>query len=152
MKRTPFRSKAPALALQVGRERAPLRPIRAVAPREPVFNPQPKREYVRSEALMCAYRLLECQHCGVDDGTVCGAHSNWTIHGKCKGKKADDNRCASLCFRCHSELDQGSELMEADRQSRWFAAHQSTVHNMVSRGIWPIAAIIPNTEWPEAWK
>jgi hypothetical protein len=89
----------------------------------------PKREYVRSEPLMRAYRLIPCQHCGVQDGTVCGAHSNWAEHGKGKSIKADDNRCASLCFTCHGMLDQGSILGKAERYALWCIAHSRPCAN-----------------------
>lgn len=103
----------------------------------------PKREYIRSEALMRAYRLIHCQHCGRDDGTVCGAHSNWGEHGKGKSIKADDNRCASLCFTCHGMLDQGSILGRAERQALWAVAHQKTVRELTARGLWPAGVPVP---------
>jgi hypothetical protein len=51
--------------------------------------------YVRSPALMKAYRLICCQHCGRDDGTVCGAHSNWAVHGKGRSIKASGSSGSS---------------------------------------------------------
>jgi hypothetical protein len=96
-----------------------------------------KRAYVRSAALMKAYRLIPCQNCGTDDGTVCGAHSNWAVHGKGKSIKADDNRCASLCSTCHGKLDQGSRLSEYERKALWWGANVHTFEELQKRGLWP---------------
>jgi hypothetical protein len=75
---------------------------------------------------------------------VCGAHSNWAVHGKCKSKKADDNRCASLCWVCHSLLDQGSRLTEDERKAQWWGAHVKTVMELAARGLWPPGVPVPN--------
>lgn len=91
----------------------------------------PKTAYVRSPALMKAYRLLSCQNCGADDGTVCGAHSNWAEHGKGRGIKASDDKCASLCFTCHSALDQGNASKELKRDM-WFRAHTKTIDGLIA--------------------
>jgi hypothetical protein len=109
-------------------------------------QPAPKRDYIRSEALMRAYRLIPCQHCGKDDGTVCGAHSNWQAHGKGKSIKADDNRCASLCFTCHGMLDQGSILGGPERAALWWIAHLKTVAELQRRGLWPAGVPVPSLE------
>ena len=107
---------------------------------------KPKREYVRSKPLMRAYRRINCQNCGVYDGTVCGAHSNWAVHGKGGHIKADDNRCASLCFKCHSALDQGGGMTREQRQSLWWAAHKKTITILVTKGLWPAGVPIPTTD------
>lgn len=104
-----------------------------------------KRCYVRSDALMAAYRLIPCQHCGRDDGTVCGAHANWSIFGKGGHIKADDNRAASLCAACHVPvLDQGSRLSRAERKAMWWAAHVRTVLELMRQGLWPAKAPVPD--------
>lgn len=95
------------------------------------FKPRPKTQYIRSPALMKAYRLLPCQHCGADDGTVCGAHSNWSEHGKGRGIKASDDKCASLCFACHSWLDQGSGD-GYEKRAMWDAAHTKTHEALIA--------------------
>jgi hypothetical protein len=107
----------------------------------------PKRDYVRSPSLMKAYRAIPCQHCGIDDGTVCGAHANWSVFGKGGHIKADDNRAASLCARCHVPiLDQGSHLTRDERKAMFWAAHVRTVERLVHLGLWPASAPIPDTE------
>lgn len=96
----------------------------------------PKHEYVRSKRLLENARLIPCQHCGADDGTVVAAHTNWG-GGKGRGIKADDNLIASLCFACHSSLDQGSHMNYMERYSMWSNAHERTVIELTNQGLWP---------------
>lgn len=81
----------------------------------------------RNQKLLEAVRESPCQHCGVNDGTVCAAHSNQLRDGKGRGLKAHDYRIASLCFKCHSELDQGRDLSREERVNMWENAHRATV-------------------------
>ncbi|MGJ7497483.1 hypothetical protein ACSFA8_20745 [Variovorax sp. RT4R15] len=104
----------------------------------------PKRVAIRSKALLEACRQIPCQHTGVSDGTVCAAHSNWAEHGKGKSLKADDNRVAALSYAAHAMLDQGSRLARDERRSMWWAAHVSTVRELVKRGLWPSNVPIPD--------
>lgn len=107
---------------------------------------RPKREYVRSPSLRESYRLIPCQHCGADDGSVCCAHSNWSVHGKGGGIKADDSRGASLCHNCHILiLDQGKDLDQDQRKAMWWGAHVKTLHLLRRRGLWPSHILIPDT-------
>ena len=55
------------------------------------------------------------------------AHSNQLRDGKGRSIKAHDYRIAALCFRCHSELDQGSKMSKEDRVDIWEMAHRKTV-------------------------
>lgn len=106
---------------------------------------RPKQDYVRSDALMAAYRLIPCQHCGKSEhGKVCGAHSNWAVHGKGGGVKASDDRAAALCDECHVPiLDQGSKLTKKQRQAMWWRAHTRTVMELVARRLWPTDVPVP---------
>ena len=114
--------------------------------------PVPKFSYVRSKVLMAAYRKIECQHCGKNDGTVCGAHSNWAIHGKGRSIKASDIYCASLCTECHAELDQGPKWSETERKFIWWRAHCATVTRLLWLRLWPHGTIRPNViDWPKEW-
>lgn len=101
------------------------------------MNAIPKFPYVRSKKLLEACRRIPCQHCGVRDGTVCAAHSNQSIHGKGRGVKASDIYIASLCFTCHSNLDQGREGSREYRAGLWNAAHEKTVAMLNKLGLWP---------------
>jgi hypothetical protein len=96
-----------------------------------------KTDYIRSKKLREAYRLIPCQNCGREDGTVCCAHSNWSEHGKGKSIKACDTRGASLCSTCHHAIDQGSELTGEERRAMWEAAHQRSVVELRALGLWP---------------
>jgi hypothetical protein len=96
---------------------------------------RPKHKYFRSPKLMKLYRVIACQNCGTEDGTVCGAHANWGF-GKGMAVKADDTKCASLCFSCHSMLDQGSKLTKEERQDLWNKAHKKTINELKSQGLW----------------
>ena len=104
----------------------------------------PKTNYIRSNKLMQAYRKIPCQHCGIDDGTVCGAHSNQSKHGKGRGIKASDVFCASLCHSCHMEVDQGRSMTRADREFVWNEAHRRTVSELMRLDLWPVGIPMEN--------
>lgn len=105
-----------------------------------------KYNYVRSTKLMQAYRKIPCQACGIDDGTVCGAHSNQAEHGKGRGIKASDDQAASLCHRCHMEVDQGRSMSRSERIRVWTEAHVKTVKELVERGLWPRDVPVPDNK------
>jgi hypothetical protein len=111
------------------------------------FNPQPKHDYVRSPALLVACRSLQCQHCGRggEFAGVVGSHSNWTPHAKGFGIKASDQFIASLCTRCHHEIDQGSRLSERERKALWWQAHCGTVRLLTRLHLWPAGVPVPDT-------
>lgn len=81
----------------------------------------------RNKKLLEIVRQSPCQNCGAQDGTVCAAHSNQLRDGKGRGIKAQDHRIAALCFRCHSELDQGTKMSRAERVELWEEAHRKTI-------------------------
>jgi hypothetical protein len=89
----------------------------------------------RNQKLLEAARELECQHCGANDGTVVAAHSNQLRDGKGRSIKAHDYRIASLCYRCHSDLDQGSKMSKQERLDMWEEAHRRTIGLLFERGI-----------------
>lgn len=91
---------------------------------------------------MHAYRKIPCMNCGVDDGTVCGAHSNWG-NGKGMGIKSSDY-CASLCRACHFEIDQGHRLSKDERLTLWTRAHHKTVRELLAQGLWPMDVPVPD--------
>ena len=81
----------------------------------------------RNKKLLELIRVIPCQHCGLQDGTVVAAHSNQLRDGKGRGIKAHDYRVAALCYRCHSELDQGNKLTKEERVQMWEEAHRNTI-------------------------
>jgi hypothetical protein len=78
---------------------------------------------------------MPCQNCGIDDGTVVAAHSNQMRDGKGKGIKAHDYRIAALCYKCHSELDQGATMSREERVTMWEDAHRRTIGELFSRNL-----------------
>ena len=88
----------------------------------------------RNKRLLEIVRNFPCQHCGIDDGTVVAAHSNQLRDGKGRGIKASDFRIASLCFSCHSELDQGKNLSKQERIEMWEEAHRKTIGLLFDNG------------------
>lgn len=93
------------------------------------------KKMYRNRKLLDAARELPCQHCGIEDGTVVAAHSNQMRDGKGRSLKASDYRIASLCFKCHSELDQGAHMSRAERLEMWEDAHRRTIGLFFERGI-----------------
>ena len=89
----------------------------------------------RNKKLLEACREIECQACGKYDGTVCAAHSNQQIHGKGTGIKASDAMVASLCFTCHTELDNGKIYNKQERIDLWNEAYMKTIRVMIERKI-----------------
>jgi len=88
----------------------------------------------RNKRLLETARKLPCCHCGREDGTVVAAHSNQLRDGKGKGIKSSDFRIASLCFACHSELDQGKNLSKQERIEMWEEAHRKTIGLLFENG------------------
>jgi hypothetical protein len=119
--------------------------VRVTMGRNETFSPQPKFTYYRSTKLQLACRSIPCQCCSRTEG-VHWAHSNWAVHGKGGQTKASDQFVASMCWLCHRELDQGSDLLECDRQAVWWWAHRKTVRLLVSLDRWPDDVPVPDTE------
>ena len=88
----------------------------------------------RNKKLLEVVRESECQHCGVEDGTVCAAHANTAAAGKGMGIKAHDFLVAALCFRCHMELDQGKNMTKDERAEMWQNAHNRTISWLFQSG------------------
>jgi len=87
----------------------------------------------RNKRLLEVVRQLPCQHCGIEDGTIVAAHSNQLRDGKGRGLKAHDYRIAALCFKCHTELDQGAIWSKAERVSVFEDAHRKTIGELFER-------------------
>ena len=88
----------------------------------------------RNKKLLELLRESPCQCCGIEDGTVVAAHSNQLRDGKGKGIKAHDYRTASLCIRCHFELDQGNGMSKEERREMWEEAHRKTIGWLFENG------------------
>ena len=81
----------------------------------------------RNQRLWEIVRNSPCQNCGTQNGTICAAHSNQLRDGKGRSLKAHDFRVAALCFRCHSNLDQGYQMDKEERRELWEEAHRKTI-------------------------
>lgn len=88
----------------------------------------------RNNKILQIARHSPCQICGIEDGTIVGAHSNQLRDGKGKGIKAHDYRVAYLCHHCHSQLDQGHELTKQQRIYVWDEAHRKTIGWLFEQG------------------
>lgn len=103
-------------------------------PNKEIIN---KTNYYRSPKMMEVVRSLPCANCGAEDGTVCGAHANWSWANKGRGIKADD-LVAALCHKCHMQLDQGSTLSRSERESMWLRAFYQTMSEGFKAGVFRI--------------
>jgi len=88
----------------------------------------------RNKKLLEIVRESPCQHCGIQDGTVVAAHSNQLRDGKGRGLKSSDARIAALCYRCHSDIDQGRSLSKDQRVEVWESAHRATIGWLFENG------------------
>lgn len=76
-----------------------------------------------------------CFGCGEpNDGSVVAAHSNQQRDGKGMSMKAHDYRIAYMCFRCHSELDQGKNWNKQEKLEIWERAHRATIGWLFNTG------------------
>jgi hypothetical protein len=88
----------------------------------------------RDRKLLDVVRSSPCQACGKQDGTVVAAHSNQLRDGKGRSLKAHDYRIAAMCYRCHSNLDQGYQMDKAERIEMWENAHRKTIGWLFENG------------------
>jgi cytochrome c553 len=70
-------------------------------------------------------------NCGINDGTVCAAHSNQSKHGKGLSLKAPDSLVAALCHKCHYELDNGKNLNKKEKVQMWNEAYIRTMKTLI---------------------
>lgn len=53
---------------------------------------------------------------GNEGSTTVAAHSNFGVHGKGKGLKAEDCFTVWACYKCHSIFDQGGVLSKKEKE------------------------------------
>ena len=76
-------------------------------------------------------RLAEgqsCVECGIRDGTVVSAHSN---NGKGMGIKASDATLMFLCYRCHTEYDQGKTMDKLQKIEFAYRNNAKTLRRLI---------------------
>ena len=88
----------------------------------------------RNQKLLEVVRNSPCQACGTQDGTVVAAHSNQLRDGKGRSLKAHDYRIAALCYRCHSNVDQGYQMSKEEKREMWEEAHRKTIGWLFENG------------------
>lgn len=79
-----------------------------------------------------AIRSLSCCSCGASPRSQ-AAHSNFGIHGKGKGIKADDRYTLPLCHSCHSSLDQNLNQQTRQQQLDWFIEKLESTNETLKR-------------------
>lgn len=89
----------------------------------------------RNKKLLDLARGQSCVACGATDETIVSAHSNLPEHGKGMGLKADDSMVAWLCYRCHTELDQGRDMTRAEKRDFTLTAICRTYREMWKQGL-----------------
>lgn len=86
----------------------------------------------RSEKHRRLIASMPCIACGLE-GYTQAAHRN---EGKGMGIKACDSQMMPLCFRCHSDLDQGGKLDRETRRTLELAYVKTTRQKMIGLNTW----------------
>lgn len=86
-----------------------------------------KRDNKRLEQV----RSLPCCVCGMGPRSQ-AAHSNFGIHGKGKGIKADDRYTIPLCHSCHASFDQNLSQQTRQEQLDWFERKLKFIDGVLS--------------------
>jgi hypothetical protein len=95
--------------------------VRVPTPSAPIFNPQPKHEYVRDEGYRRFVASLPCFVCGRANRSQ-AAHSNAESDGKGGAIKASDLALFPLCadepgaIGCHTRHDQAKDGLTRDQR------------------------------------
>jgi cytochrome c551/c552 len=126
---------------------APLSPATRTASYSGTTQPAPKTKPKRNPRLLKLAKGMPCLFmipdvCKVPNReTTVAAHSNLSIHGKGKARKADDQFSAWICAACHAWLDQGPASADV-KTAAFLGAHQRQVI------FW--RQIAEDDTWPEA--
>lgn len=59
---------------------------------------------------------------GNEGSTTVAAHSNFMMHGKAKGLKAEDCYSVWACYKCHSIFDQGGLFTREEKADLFYEA------------------------------
>lgn len=86
---------------------------------------------MRDNKRLAAIRQLPCCECGRAAPNQ-AAHSNFSIHGKARGIKADDKYTIPLCHVCHAALDQYRLDMDRHESLEWFEQKLKYVNEVLS--------------------
>ena len=86
----------------------------------------------RSEAWRRAVASLPCACC-MKEGDTQSAHPNH--RGKGMGMKAPDCWCVPLCWRCHSDFDQGTRWTKQEKRELMDLWIIETIQELATRGL-----------------
>ncbi|MCH7381388.1 hypothetical protein [Acinetobacter higginsii] len=76
-------------------------------------------------------RKLPCIRCGLPAPSQ-AAHSNFSVHGKSRSRKADDCYTIPMCHSCHRWFD-GYFEMTREQSKEWFAQALDKTNQMLER-------------------
>lgn len=74
---------------------------------------------------------------------ICGQHGAQVAHrnqGRGLGQKSPPWRTAALCAVCHTAIDNGPDMTQAERRAAMNAAIEETHHRLAARGLLRIAS------------
>lgn len=86
----------------------------------------------RSEKHRRLIASLPCIACGLE-GFTQAAHRN---EGKGLAIKACDSQMMPLCYRCHSDIDQGGKMDRETRRTIELAYVKATRQTLINRNLW----------------
>lgn len=90
-----------------------------------------KSKTYRNPKLLRLAEGQSCVNCDIQDGTIVSAHSNF---GKGMGLKASDSTIMHLCFRCHTEYDQGSKMNRYEKREFAEKMNGRTLRRLLEQG------------------
>lgn len=98
----------------------------------------PKRAPYRNKAIRDAARGEQCTMnspaCNYDPSTVVFCHSNYGLHGKGSGQKADDVFGFFGCAECHRWYDTGP-ASKVEKLEAFFYAWSRTLRRLIDMGV-----------------
>lgn len=90
-----------------------------------------KSKTYRNPKLLKLAAGQSCVNCDTQDGTVVSAHANF---GKGMGLKASDSTVMHLCYRCHTEYDQGSTMNRHEKREFAERMNGKTLRRLLEQG------------------
>lgn len=93
-----------------------------------------KKDTYRNKKLTELARDESCIDCGADDGTIVWAHANLLEFGKGRSLKCSDAAGMLLCYRCHTELDQGCTMSKEERRNYQLEMIAKTLVYLLEKG------------------
>lgn len=89
---------------------------------QPMAKPEPQRNPHLLSMARGRPCLLLSRLCNHDTSTTVAAHSNLLVHGKGRGRKADDCYSVWACSRCHTWLDSSYDADFSEKEEAFMVA------------------------------